>query len=149
MRTQLIIGSALIVSGPIFCAHSQMAPRSASPVELSTLSPNLMPMPPIDPSKPIRVSSGTLAANLTKRVEPVFPPKTNCLRVSGVVVMHAIIGKDGHVKSVEAISGADVMRRANLEAVRQWVYRPFQFHGQPVEVETTITTIIDFGGDGC
>ena len=63
--------------------------------------------------------------------------------------MHVLIGENGHVKSVDAISGAEVMRLPNLDAVRQWVYWPFQFHGAPVKVETTVTQIVDFNFDGC
>ena len=57
-----------------------------------------------------------------------------------------VIGKDGHVISAEAISGADVMRQPYVDAVKQWEYRPFQLHGQPVEVETTVTMSFSVGG---
>ncbi len=121
--------------------------QSASPVELSTLSPQVLS--PTDSSRPVRVASGAIAGSVLSRVLPTFPPKTNCLHVNGVVTMLATIGEDGHVKSVEVISGALVMRQPNVEAVRQWIYRPFQLHGQPVEVQTTITNSVQFDSSGC
>jgi protein TonB len=125
----------------------KVAPQSASPVELSTLSPNLVV--PTDPSKPLRVAGGIVAGNIIIKTIPVFPPKTNCLHGSRVVQMHVVIGKDGRVKSAEAISGVEAMRQPNVDSLRQWVFRPFQFHGQPVEVDTTITNIVDLNNDGC
>ena len=151
MRAQFALASALLVCGSFSLGHSQVqaspAWHAVSPVELSTLSPNLVPTP--EASKPLRVSGGIVAGQILTKAIPVFPPKTNCLRVNGAVVMHAIIGKDGDVKSVEAVYGADVMRQPNVDAVKQWQYRPFQWHGQPVEVETTITTHVHFNTNGC
>src|ERR1700733_7716943 len=138
MLIRIALVSALLVSGPIPFGLSQTqaigGQRSASPVELSTFLPNLVH--PADSSQPLWVSSGILNGNILKKAVPIFPPKTNCLHISGVVRVHAIIGKDGHVTRAQANFGAEIMRQPAVDAILQWVYRPFQLHGQPVEVET-------------
>lgn len=124
ITTTLVI---LIVSTTLWGEQAQspidFGGQTVAPYELSTILPKTAV--PDDVSKPIRVSSGYVAGGLIRKTFPVIPPEARCLRVSGVVVMHAIIGRDGHVKSVEAVSGADVMRQPYTDAVRQWMYRPF------------------------
>lgn len=144
---------AVVVLGAILAngfVHAQLQTEDAyrpHPVELSELAVKI-PVP-VNYSKPIRVSGGVVAGYLEHQVYPVFPPGTNCLRVNGAVVMHALIGKDGHVKSADAISGPEVMRQPNLDAMKQQVYRPFQLYGHPVEVETTLVRTVNFNNEGC
>jgi protein TonB len=72
---------------------------------------------------------------LIKRVEPVYPPD---VQTEGTVQLHAIIGTDGSVLSVEYRSGPSELVQAAMDAVRQWRYRPFLLNGERVEVDTTI-----------
>jgi protein TonB len=60
-------------------------------------------------------------------------------RISGLVVLHAIISKEGEIKELSLVSGHPLLAPAAIEAVRQWRYRPFLLNGEPIEVETTIT----------
>ena len=57
----------------------------------------------------------------------------------GEVVMHAIIGRDGTIASLQVVSGHALLAPAAIDAVRQWRYRPYTLNGEPVEVETLIT----------
>jgi len=57
----------------------------------------------------------------------------------GEVVLHAIIGRDGVVSSLELVRGHPLLAPAAIEAVREWRYRPYTLNGEPVEVETLIT----------
>ena len=68
----------------------------------------------------------------------MYPADAKIAHVSGNVVLHAIIGPDGTVEKLDAISGPDVLKPAALEAVRQWSYKPYLLNGQPVEVDTTV-----------
>jgi outer membrane biosynthesis protein TonB len=56
-----------------------------------------------------------------------------------------VIGKDGHVSSVEAVSGPPELQEAVIEAVKQWVYKPYMLNGEPVEVDSTITSVFKIG----
>lgn len=60
--------------------------------------------------------------------------------------MHAIINPNGQIEKLTAISGPEVLREPNLEAVRQWTYKPYLLNGNPVWVQTTITINIQMGG---
>jgi protein TonB len=37
------------------------------------------------------------------------------------------------------VSGPALLRQAALDAVKQWLYRPYLLNGQPVEVETAVS----------
>jgi protein TonB len=80
-----------------------------------------------------------MAGNNLTKVNPVYPQEAKAAGVSGVVVLHAIIGKDGTVASLNAVSGPSVLAAAAIDAVRQWTYKPYLLNGNPVEVDTTIT----------
>jgi protein TonB len=99
-------------------------------------------------SPPARISGGVMAGNvLTKGMQPVIPKIPSGIRVSGTVVMHVIIGTDGLVKSVEPLSGAEILRQPVMDAVKQWTYKPYLLNGRPVEVSTTVTINIQLNGD--
>jgi protein TonB len=80
-----------------------------------------------------------MAGNNLTKVNPVYPPEAKANGVSGTVVLMAVIGKDGAVKSLNAVSGPPVLAAAAMDAVRQWTYKPYLLNGNPVEVDTTIT----------
>jgi TonB family protein len=94
--------------------------------------------PATPPVTRIRLGGNDVAAKLLSQVQPVYPPLARQTRVSGTVRLHAIIGFDGTIKSLEVVSGHPLLRQASLEAVRQWRYEPTMLKGEPVEVDTTI-----------
>jgi len=69
----------------------------------------------------------------------VYPPDAKKKRVQGKVVLKAEIGKDGHVESLHVVSGPSELQQSAMDAVRQWVYKPFLLNGNPVNVITKIT----------
>ncbi len=97
------------------------------------------------PSGPLKVSSGTMQGALISHVNPVYPLIAKKAHVQGAVVLHAIISKTGTVENLQALSGPTMLMGSAMDAVRQWVYKPFLLNGQPVEVETTITVNYTFG----
>lgn len=88
-----------------------------------------------------KISELQQMAQLTTRVEPIYPALAIDTRREGRVELHAIIGTDGLVKSLEVISGDPFFIRSALSAVRLWRYRPTILNGQPIEVDTHITVI--------
>jgi TonB family protein len=94
---------------------------------------------------PIRVSSGVMAGQLLTKVAPVYPPEAKDAKVMGSVVMHAIIGKNGLVESLDIVSGPELLRRPALDAVQQWTYKPYLLNGNPVAVETSIAVSYSSG----
>jgi protein TonB len=101
--------------------------------------PPLSPPPPIIKAEPIRQGGKIQAANLIHQVTPIYPPLARQARVQGVVVMEALISKDGSIESLRVVSGHPLLSQAALDAVKQWKYRPTLLNGEPVEVITTVT----------
>ncbi len=97
--------------------------------------------PPSAPPRPLRRSEGVQEALLIHRVVPVYPPLARPSRVEGTVRLHAIIGRDGRIESLEVLSGHPLLVQAALAAVRQWRYQPTLLSGVPVEVETYISVV--------
>lgn len=87
----------------------------------------------------VRVSQGVVKGLLTYRIEPSYPPVARAARIHGVVVLTAIIDKDGNIENLQLMSGHPMLAPAAIDAVKQWRYKPYLLNGQPVEVETTVT----------
>jgi protein TonB len=95
--------------------------------------------PSVKPGGPKRITSQLSEGQLVNRVEPIYPHIAAISGIQGQVKLHAIIGRDGRIQSLSAISGHPLLLRAALEAVEQWRYRPYVLNGEAVEVETFIT----------
>ena len=67
------------------------------------------------------------------------------MRIQGTVNIKATIGPDGHIESMNPIDGPPVLRKAALDAVQQWLYRPFDLMGQPRRVELEVQVIFSLG----
>jgi TonB family protein len=76
---------------------------------------------------------------LLSRVDPVYPAAAQTQHIEGTVKLHAVIGPDGTIESVETRSGPTVLMSAAKDAVQQWRYTPSSIGGQPVEAEEDIT----------
>jgi protein TonB len=96
-------------------------------------------VPKLEPPRRIRVSQGVTQGLLLHKVEPAYPKIALAARVTGVVLVKAVIGKDGVIKELEIVNGSPLLTSAALDAVKQWRYRPYLLNGEPVEVETNIT----------
>lgn len=100
--------------------------------------------PPMS-SKPIRVSVMDEGL-LVRKVKPIYPSLATITHVQGPVVLHAIIGRDGSIQQLQALSGHPLLIKAAMDAVAQWRYKPYKLNGEPVEVDTTITVNFRLGG---
>jgi protein TonB len=86
-----------------------------------------------------------MAANIIRKVDPVYPQIAKTAHISGTVVLHAIIAKDGTIQELQFVSGPPLLMRAAMDAVKQWRYKPTLLNTQPVQVDTTITVIFNLG----
>jgi protein TonB len=94
------------------------------------------------PTGPVRIGGQVAAANLIRKVEPVYPPLAKSARVQGTVEFTAVISKAGNIENLQLVRGHPLLVNAAKEAVLQWKYRPTQLNGQAVEVVTDI--IVNF-----
>jgi protein TonB len=77
-------------------------------------------------------------------VNPIYPPLARQARVQGVVVLEAIITREGTIHSLRVVTGHPILAQAAADAVQQWRYRPTLLNSDPVEVITTITVTFTF-----
>jgi len=89
-----------------------------------------------------RIGGNVMEANLTKKVQPTYPPAAKAARVQGVVEFTAQIDKTGRVIQLDLVRGHPLLVNAARDAVMQWEYRPTLLNGQPVAVITDI--IVNF-----
>jgi protein TonB len=117
-------------------------PNSGPAGPLPTLAPPSPPVPPPAPSvkaSPVRQGGNVQPARLIHQVNPVYPQIARQTRVQGVIVMEAIISKEGSVESLRVVSGHPLLFQSAIDAVKQWKYHPATLNGEPVDVITTIT----------
>jgi len=91
------------------------------------------------PKKAVRISGGVMAGQLVTKVPPAYPADAKAAGVSGMVVLHVIVGKDGTVENLQVISGPEMLQKSAMDAVTQWTYKPYLLNGEPVQVDTTVT----------
>jgi periplasmic protein TonB len=104
-------------------------PRPPEPAVETHARPRVVQMTSLDP------------AMLIHRVEPAYPPLARQIHKEGRVELHAIIGTDGTIQSLQIVAGDPLFHLSARDAVQQWRYRPTILNGQPVEVDTYITVI--------
>lgn len=87
----------------------------------------------------IRVDGNVQAANLIRKVEPIYPADAH---VQGTVSLKVTIDRDGNVQKIQLISGNPLLIQAAIDAVKQWQFKPTLLNGSAVEVSTQID--VDF-----
>jgi TonB family protein len=100
----------------------------------------------IDLPDRVRVSAGVATALLIKTVSPDYPASAKKSRLQGMVVVQALIDKNGDVEEASLVSGDLLLGTAALEAVKKWKYKPYLVNSQPVEVETQIVVNFSLAG---
>lgn len=104
----------------------------------------LPPPPKPSPYRP-RVSR-MMEGNLISRVQPQYPALARQARVQGVVVLRAVISRNGRIENLQVVSGHPLLVKSAEDAVQQWRYRPYYLNNEPVEVETQVTVNFTLSG---
>ena len=89
--------------------------------------------------QPVRVGSGLRPPQKIHHVAPVYPTIAQSARVSGTVILEALIAEDGSVRDVKVLRSVALLDTAAVEAVRQWRFTPTLLNGTPVQVIMTVT----------
>ena len=88
----------------------------------------------------IPVGGNVQMARLIRQPRPDYPAELKQLGVTGVVMIQAVISKDGELLNPRVVN-TDVdwrLAQSALDAVKQWRYTPTLLNGQPVEVATSV-----------
>jgi TonB family protein len=110
--------------------------------ELESHIPGSMPL---SQQPPATVPADVMEGLVTHKVEPIYPEAARQANIQGVVVLEALIGRDGTVLDVHPISGPDELTLAAVDAVKWWRFQPYLVNGQAVQVKTTLA--VDFRGN--
>lgn len=78
---------------------------------------------------------------LTNLVEPIYPSEARQRGIEGTVKLHAVIGTDGKVRSLQPLSGPESLVQAAMTAVREWKYNPTTLNGKPIETQEDISFV--------
>lgn len=92
----------------------------------------------------IRIAPDVAERMLLHKTRPPYPVDTaGQSGTVGTVDVQARIDTGGHVKDAKAVSGPLILHQSAVDAVQQWLYRPFLLNGEPVNVLTTIHVDFD------
>ena len=130
---------APVAAKHVDASPAPIAPQTPAPIvpppQASASKPTQTEAVPARPAnRPVRVT----APSLIRKVTPIYPQLARQARIAGTVKLNAKISKDGRIENLTLISGHPLLVQAAEDAVRQWVYKPTQLNGEPMEVVTTI-----------
>lgn len=89
--------------------------------------------------KVLRISGGVLQGGPIKRVQPYYPIDAKLTGIVGDVAVQVTIGTTGEIIAAESISGPEQLREAATIAARQWLFKPTELSGTPVNVTGVLT----------
>jgi protein TonB len=91
----------------------------------------------------IQISASVAEKLLLHKPDLVCPQMGMAGRFTGIVVVAIEIDQSGDVHQPKIISGPAMLRKAALDSVRNYKYKPYLLNGNAVDVETTVLVAID------
>jgi protein TonB len=83
---------------------------------------------------------------VTQRVNPNYTEVARKARIAGVVIVEAIVNKDGNVEQVKVIKGLPMgLSEEAMDAVKRWHFKPGTLNGHPVDVIFNLTVNFQLG----
>ena len=96
--------------------------------------------PPAEPEGPIRVGGDVAPPVKITAPPPQYTEIARKARVQGVVIVEAIIDKQGNVTNVKVLKGLPMgLDSAAADAVKKWKFEPATLNGKPVAVIYNLT----------
>ncbi len=114
-------------------------PISASD-SVAIRSGGMVPVPPAT-GQSAQGGRNLQIGQLTNLVEPIYPSEARQRGIEGTVKLHAVIGTDGKVRSLQPLSGPESLVQAAMTAVREWKYNPTTLNGKPIETQEDISFV--------
>jgi len=89
---------------------------------------------------PVPVGGNVKAPIAVIRVDPVYTEVARRARVEGIVIIEAVIDRQGNVTEARVLKPLPLgLDAAALQAVKQWKFRPGTLDGQPIPVYYNLT----------
>ena len=96
--------------------------------------------PPMEPTGPIRVGGDVKPPNKLYSPSPQYTEIARKARITGVVIVEAIIDKQGNVTNVKILKGLPMgLDQAAVDAVKRWRFEAATLNGKPVAVIYNLT----------
>lgn len=96
--------------------------------------------PPSEPDGPIHVGGDVQAPVKTFAPQPQYTEIARKARIQGVVIVQAIIDKQGNVDNVKILKGLPMgLDSAAVESIKTWKFEPATLNGKPVDVYYNLT----------
>jgi TonB family protein len=114
--------------------------QGGTPSTLHTIWSTNPPVVLMNVEDALRVGGDIRPPVVLTRVEPAYTESARADRISGIIILEALVDKNGMVK--EAIVLKDLpygLGESALEAVRQWRFAPATRNGEPVDVLFNLT----------
>lgn len=96
--------------------------------------------PPSEPEGPIHVGGDVRAPVKTYWPQPAYTEIARKARVQGVVIVQAIVDKNGTVQDVKILKGLPMgLDKAAVDSIKTWKFEPATLNGKPVDVYFNLT----------
>jgi len=83
---------------------------------------------------------------IISKIRPVYPNVAKAARISGKVLLEATISSTGSIKSLRVLSGPEALRKAAVDAVSSWRFKPYMLNNKPTEAEFRVGVLFNLGG---
>ena len=120
--------------GIVLSNDEQLEP-SAEALNTGLVGGNAQPSAPVA----LPVGGDVKQAKLISAVPPAYPTLAKNQRVSGNVLVDALIDANGRVTTMKIVSGPTLLHQAAMDALKQWKYQPATLDGKPVPMHLTVT----------
>ncbi len=102
--------------------------------------PSIPQAPPVEETGPIHIGGDVKAPVKILSPPPQYTEIARIARVEGVVIVQAIIDKEGNVKNIRVLKPLPMgLSEEAVKAVKRWKFEPATLNGKPVEVYYSLT----------
>jgi periplasmic protein TonB len=99
-----------------------------------------VPKPPEDEPVRIGITAEGIQPKKIREVQPDYPEIARRARIEGVVILEAVINKDGTVGEIRVLRSLNpLLDQAAIRAAKQWLFEPGKINGKPVKAYFTLT----------
>jgi protein TonB len=94
----------------------------------------------------VEIPSEVADSLVISKIAPQYPSAAKVARISGRVLIQATISATGTIESLHVLSGPDVLRKAAIDAVSKWRFRPYKLNDRPAAAEIRVGVSFNLGG---